>query len=138
MASRNGPRAALPNQVLGGVYWSFIGAPFADRADFDDEVRRYQIDIGGKDTWQPDEVVIPCHRIRVVYMCWQGGEQIEPVIDVASDNGVSFTAGELLFKLHNAVVEQLRDINHHFFEGLSLHPHQSAQKPPLFILRQGS
>jgi len=71
-------------------------------------------------------------------MCWQGDEQIEPVVEFSSDDGKAFTAGELLFKIHNAVVDQLREINHHFFEGLGLHSHQTAGKPPLYVLNQGS
>jgi hypothetical protein len=138
MADRKGPDAILPKEVLRRVYWSFIGAPFADRAAFDEKVRQYQMTIGGKDTWRPEQIVIPCPRIRVVYMCWQGDEQVEPVLELVSDHGESFTAGELLFKVHNAVVEQLREINHHFFEGLGLHSRQTAGKPPLYVLSQGS
>ncbi len=130
--------AGLPKQVLRGVHWSFIGKPFADREAFDQAVRQYQIDIGGKDTWRPEEVVIPYPHIRVAYMCWQADEQIEPVIELASDADASFTAGEILFKLHNAVVEQLREIDHHFFEGLGLDSHQAAGESPLYVLDQGS
>jgi hypothetical protein len=138
MADRKRPDATLPKEVLPRAYWSFSGAPFAERAAFDEKVRQYQMTIGGQDTWQPEQIVIPYPRIRVFYMCWHGDEQVEPVIELVSDNGEFFTAGELLFKVHNAVVEQLREINHHFFEGLSLHSRQTAGMPPLYVLRQGS
>ncbi len=138
MAEQTARDGDSPKEVLRGVYWSFIEEPFADRAAFDDKVRQYQTDIPGQDTWQPDQIAISCPRVRVGYMCWQGDEQVEPVLELVSDNGESFTAGELLFKLHNAVVEQLRQIDHHFFEGLGLHSRQVAGTPPLYILRQGS
>jgi hypothetical protein len=128
----------LPERVLNGVCRSFIGSPFSSRAVFDSKVRQYQIDICKKDTWRPDQVVIPCPCIRVVYRCWERDEQIEPVIELASENGESFTAGDLLFQLHNAVVEHLREIDHHFLEGLVLHSRQVDGKPPLYVLRQGS
>jgi hypothetical protein len=137
-AEGKGQTEGLPKQLLRGVRWSFIGEPFADREAFSQAVCDYQIDIVGKDTWRPEEVAISSPRIRVAYMCWQGDEQIEPVIELASDEGNSLTAGELLFKLHNAMVEQLREINHHFLEGLELHSHQSAGEPPLYVLSQGS
>jgi hypothetical protein len=133
-----GRTAGLPKLVLRGIQWSFIGEPFTDRTGFNHKVRHYQIDITGEDTWRPNEVVLPCALVRVVYMCWAGDEQIEPVVELASDDGESFTAGELLFKLHNAVVGQLREINHHFLEGLELHSNQAADKPPLYVLHQGS
>ncbi|OWK39197.1 hypothetical protein FRUB_06279 [Fimbriiglobus ruber] len=72
------------------------------------------------------------------YRCWQGKEQIEPVIMLEANNGESFTTGELLFKLHNALVEQLRKIDHHFFEGLSLAGWQPGGLMPLYQLRLGS
>jgi hypothetical protein len=128
----------LPKQVLRGIHWSFIGEPFLHRITFDHKVRLYQIEVSGEDTWRPNEVVIPCPLIRIVYMCWDGDEQIEPVVELISDDGMAFTASELLYKLHNAVVCQLREINHHFLEGLELHSSQSAGKPPLYVLHQGS
>lgn len=128
----------LPQEVMSQVLWSFKGDPITDLAAFNDKVRKYHIEIRGKDNWNPESIAIPCARIRIVYMCWHGEEQIEPIIELASDNGTSFTAGELLFKVHNAVVKQLRDIDHHFFEGLRLHSNQAAGKPPLYVLNQGS
>jgi len=130
--------AILPEEMLRGVHWPFAGSPFSDKAAFERNVRQYQIDITGKDSWQPNRVVILWPRIRVIYMCWQGDEQLEPVVELVSDNGESFTAGELLVKLHNAVVEQLRDMDRHFFEGLYLHSTQTPEKPPLYVLSQGS
>ncbi len=128
---------SLPERLMKKVYWSFIGDQFGDRAEFDRRVNQYQMDIAGS-PWLPEEAVLHSPRIRVTYMCWQGDEQIEPVVEFASDNGDSFTAGELLYKLHNATVEQLREIDHHFFEGLDLHSSQQTGQTPLYVLRQGS
>lgn len=128
----------LPLRAMGDVCWSFIGSPVATREEFDGRVRQYQIRIRKKDSWRPDAVVIPAPRVAVRYMCWQGDEQIEPVVRLAADDGAGFPAGELLFKLHNAVVEQLREIDHHFFEGLTLAGWVEDGKLPLYQLRQGS
>jgi hypothetical protein len=130
--------AGLPKWVLREVQWSFIGESFTNRARFDYEVCQYQIEIRGEDTWRPNEIVLPCPLVRVVYMCWEGDEQIEPVVELVSDDGESFTASELLFKVHNAVVGQLRETDHHFLEGFQLHSNQAADRPPLYVLHQGS
>jgi hypothetical protein len=138
MANPNQQASPLPQRVMGEVYWAFTGSPFARRREFDAKVREYQIAICGEDTWRPKAVVIPAGRIVVQYRCWEGDELLEPVVPLVADNGASFTAGEVLFKLHNAVVEQLRGIAHHFFEGLSLVNPQGPGGAPLYLLRQGS
>ena len=63
---------------------------------------------------------------------------MEPVVTLTADDGASFTAGELLFKLHNAVVEHLRENDHHFFEGLTLTGWDQDGKVPVYQLGQGS
>jgi hypothetical protein len=138
VAKRQRQAKDLPERVLSRVYWSFRGGPFADRPTFNEEVRQYQIDIAEEDTWSPDEIVIPCPQIRVVYVYWRGEEQLDGMVPLVSDDGEGFSAGELLFKLHNAVVGPLAGDNHCFFEGLTLHSHQAEGKPPLYVLMQGS
>ena len=101
-------------------------------------VRQYQIRIRKKDSWRPDAIIIPAQRVAVRYRCWQGKEQIEPMVTLEADDGATFSVGELLFKLHNAVVEKLREIDHHFFEGLTLAGWVEDGKVPLYQLRQGS
>jgi hypothetical protein len=71
-------------------------------------------------------------------MCWDGDEQIEPMVALTAENGVAFSVGDLLFQLHNAVVEQLESIDHHFFEGLALVSSSASGQPPLYRLQQGS
>ncbi len=125
--------------VMQDVCWSFSGAKFADRATFESELIQYQKDIQQIDAWDPSELVVHVPQIRVQYMCWQDEDQIEPIITLSSENGISFSAGELMFALHNAVVEQLDEIDHHFFEGLLLAKNKEEDgKLPLYILQQGS
>lgn len=130
--------ADLPLRALRDVCWSFVGAPFADRAEFDAAVRQYQIRIRKRDSWRPDAVALPAGQVAIRYRCWQGDEQLETVVVLAADDGAAFTAGELLFKVHNAVVERLRDLDHHFFEGLVLDGWMPETGVPRYTLRQGS
>jgi hypothetical protein len=128
----------LPLRVMDSVCWSFVGSPFATREEFNERVRQYQIRIRKQDSWRPNEIIIPAPRVAVRYMCWEGDEQIHPVVMLEADEGSGFGAGLLLFKLHNAVVEQLRQIDHHFFEGLVLAGWVEDGRVPLYQLRQGS
>jgi uncharacterized protein (TIGR02996 family) len=132
--------AARPQRLLEGIYWSFMGKPFTVQADFDAAVGREQVEVIWENNWNPGEIVLPHPRVAVRYMCWQGDRQLWPVLKLTSDNGEFFTAGELLFKIHNAVVKQLRKIDHHFFEGLVLEQGKDSisDEPPLYRMRQGS
>jgi len=56
----------------------------------------------------------------------------------ASQDGRAFTAGELLLKLHNEVVERLRDADHQYFEGLELQRSRGPQDMPVYRMAQGS
>ena len=130
--------SGVPDTVLPGLCWSFRGGTYADRDAFDRKVRQYQIDTLEKDCWAPQTVVLPCPRVRVAFMYWQGDDQLDGLLELVSDDGAGFTALELLFKIHNAVVGPLQGDNHCFFEGLGLHSNQAAGKPPLYVLGQGS
>jgi hypothetical protein len=132
------PNPSLPATLLPDLAWSFTGTRFADVQAFSEEVRQYQIDIIGEDSWNPGQVVLPLARVLVAYECWKGDEQATLTVELASVGGQHFTALGLMFQLHNAVVEDLRDIDHHFFEGLGLNSLPVAGLPPLYLLHQGS
>jgi hypothetical protein len=51
---------------------------------------------------------------------------------------VSFTAGELLLKVHNRFVAGLRQLGHKYFEGFTLDEHPVPGKPPQYGLDLGS
>lgn len=52
----------------------------------------------------------------------------------------AFSAQELLFKIHNHVVNNLNNDDNHFFEGLTLWEGENYSNPgyPLYFLNQGS
>jgi hypothetical protein len=129
----------LPRDVMGSTLWSFIGTTFDDPATFSEEVRQYHIDVTGKDTWAPDLVVLPVPHVQLAYEYWDDNDdQIEDVLDLKSSNGRDFTALDLLFQLHNAVVEEIRDGDHHFFEGLTLDTEVPTGEIPQYLLNLGS
>jgi len=127
------------NEVaLGDVAWRFVGGAFSDLDSFESSLRQYQERFGEAIGFEPGELAILAPAIRVQYMCWDGEEQTYPIVTLAAKNGVAFSVGDLLFQLHNAVVEKLENIDHHYFEGLVLVSSQAGNQPPLYTLCQGS
>ena len=71
--------------------------------------------------WRPDEVVLAVGRVLVLYCSDRVGEEVRFFLaDLSSDNGKSFTAGELYYKLYREVADKVRTSYHHWFEGLEL------------------
>ena len=131
----------FPVSALVAVLWSFSkGEQFDDAAEFNRRVSQYHVDVTGEDTWDPDEVV-PVARMRVKYFGVESpgdDEYTDFVLDVEADNGVAFTAGELLRKLNNAAAPRLVDADHCFFEGLFLTEDVGDDGVPIYEMMQGS
>jgi hypothetical protein len=133
-SSSSGP---MPSALLEGVEWVFRGPAFADRAAFEAAVGKFQNPEWGSD-WRPNEAVLNAARVRIVPDAdWWAGDD-EPVANLTADDGRAFTAGELLFKVHNAFVAGLREAGHQFFEGFSLAADPGAGEPPLYVVELGS
>lgn len=132
MAERKQPEEPYPSELLRDVLWVFRGKPFADRAAFDGAVAAAQSADGA---WRPDEVVLRAGRVRV-REDWYLSKGFTAELD--ADDGRSFTAGELLFKVHNCFVFKLRRLDHKYFEGLTLDKDQEPAGPPLYELNLGS
>jgi hypothetical protein len=135
------PDVALPDLVMPNVLWAFSREPYDTLESFVAEVWRYHESILEAVTperrWRSDELVLPASRVRVSYLCWRGARQVEPVVAIAGP-GPGLTAGELLWRVHNAVVGDLRALDHKFFEGLTLGHRGSAAEGPLYHLSLGS
>ena len=126
-----------PPELLSRVSWTFRGQAFADRAAFDAAVAAFQNPARGG-VWRPDEVVLHAGRVRVSPdVHWYLSDE-HPTAEFAADNGEGFTAGELLFKVHNYFVADLRQMDHQYFEGFTLDEQQEPGEPPLYSLDLGS
>jgi hypothetical protein len=130
-------KARLPDRIMSDVLWAFSKTSYSSRADFEAAVRKYHFRIRQEDTWQADEVVLPCPRVRIT--SWYFDKR---VLELTSDNGASFTALELLFKVHHALLEPHRVGNavvqtelgdHRFFEGFGLDRHAAGETPTYHI-----
>lgn len=123
--------------ILADVYWAFRGDAYESLDEFANAVAAYHDELNLQVEWPPAGTVVEAPGIRVSYMHWQGDDQVDAVVELAADNGESFGASELLFKLHNAVVNDLRDDDHQFFEGLHLVPAEEGVLPT-YALQLGS
>ena len=112
------------------VAWAFNRGVFPTQDAFNERIRDYQIAIKKEDGWNADEVVFSHPSIQICYEYWTADEdEVEEVIELKADNKEFFTKGELLFKLHNAVVDNLENGDHIFFEGLTLSDTEFEDKP---------
>jgi hypothetical protein len=137
--SDDGP---FPLTALVAVVWSFCdGAQFSDAAEFNRRVSEYHVQVTEEDTWDPGEVALPVPRVRIAYFGVESPEDDEYtdfVEELAADDGVQFTAGELLLKLNNAVAPHLEGADHCYFEGLFLTDKVGDDGLPIYEMMQGS
>lgn len=135
-----------PQQLLPMIFWEFTEERFTDRSLFNEAVRQELLDsfhhrnpdprkavpydIKKRDSWKPNAVVLKWPRIRIQCQIWQGNELKDLEFELVSDNRKNFTASELLFKIHNTLVNLIKNGGHGYFEGLRLaNPQQPGQAP---------
>lgn len=150
-------------ELLEGISWSFSQEKYEDFQSFLKEINERNVEIMEDDNvWNADEIVLQNAKIDIQYMAWlespkdilaneelcedddfwedednsdDGFFQAELLMHLIADNGAFFTAGELLYKIHNQMAnKELGD--HVFFEGLQ--PYESDDDVPSFYLLCGS
>lgn len=126
-----------PAAAMREINWCLVGDKYHTRADFDEAVRLYRLEVCTSGYWDPIRIAIAAQRIVVECIDWCD-EEFNTLLEFESDNGVCFMEGELLFKIHNAVVEQCNKIDHRFFEGLDLDTNQGSDEVPRYTLSLGS
>ena len=124
-----------PQEIMADVPWIFEEPKFSSQAEFVDAVHQYHRDMEVAE-WQPETIVLRCLRVRVEHD--YGEESEESSAEFTADSPIAFTEGELLFKAHNAFVEQLQDLDHCFFEGFSLLEQPESGAPPVYEIDLGS
>jgi hypothetical protein len=137
-------KSSFPKQIMPDVIWVFDGKPFASEAECTAAITEYHDDIYKRMkkrgiAWDPRELVLKSPRVKIRHERWDDDEEgdAETVIELSASNPAGFTAGELMFKMHNAVVEYLRDMDHKYYEGLVLDD-DAAGSVPLYEIMLGS
>lgn len=98
--------------ILQGVNWSFTGKPFENMVDFETALKQQQIALSNHELFTFNKVIILWEYVD------ENDKDFELEFTLNADNGISFGAKELLFKIHNKVVNSLSKNDYHFFEGL--------------------
>jgi hypothetical protein len=108
-----------PKQVMLEVYWGFYGGKYNSCEEFIREVIEYNNDLGNQ--WDPNETVLGCQNVTIQYSYWNndGNNVEEQDFDLAADSPTGFTAGELLYKIHNQIVDKMEKQDFRFCEGLT-------------------
>ena len=135
---------AQPEWILRHVAWTFAGKCYESRAEFEDDVTQESLELSNLgatelEPWIPEQIVLRASVVRIAYDYWDDDEIAQSELLLHADNGESFTAAEILYKINNAVVDQLRDHDHQFFEGLWFgETNQEPGQTPLYYMVLGS
>jgi len=136
----------LPNELFKEVYWTFFEPVFENQNAFRDRLKEYHKGLGYKGKLPPikwEEVCLESPKLVLQYVLFpktEDEEITEPQILIEADNGKNFKPKELLFKMHNALVEVLKDEDYHFFEGLTFSTLEDPDYEgiPLYFVDLGS
>ncbi len=110
-----------PNEVMRTALWAFAGKPQENTEDFATVLKKYHTKAGIEESeWDPDEIVLPRPAVEVMYKCTKRRQKIEPILRLFAEGAEGFHALELLWKLHNGVVGDLRKADDNTFEGIVL------------------
>jgi hypothetical protein len=143
MARVRGQPARYPRELLEDVHWCFSRPTFRSLTRFEEACRRYYRDMGWEFNWRPDEVVLPCRRVRVRAVFWDDYDPEEEerfIAELTAGSPSGFTAGELLFKVHNVFLRRWEEDagDYVYFEGFRLVTPPAGDSPPLYSIDVGS
>lgn len=121
-------------EILSGIAWTFCRKKkYKSKDKFDNAVRQYQVDIKGKDVWQPGEIVFDKPEIKILLeRDWEYPPDDKIEFTLESENSKKFSALDLMFQLNNFLTGY--DLGDDcFFEGLR---YESESRR--YILKLGS
>ena len=129
-----------PKELMSGIYWGFFGGKYNSYEEFIQAVAEYNHELRGR-KWNPEEVILDSVCVTIQYSYWDYDveDEIEEAFDLKADNEAGFSAGELFYKVHNRVVENLENETHHFFEGFLLGKREYYKNlnKPVYFINQG-
>ncbi|WP_027386033.1 hypothetical protein [Chryseobacterium gregarium] len=130
-------------ELLKDILWNFQEEKFLSIENFKTALKIYNEKITGE-TFEKDllKTILNIPKVAIQYEYWdyEIEDSVEPDFLLNADNKEFFTTAELLFKIHNEVCTNLKEEDHHFFEGLDLWGGENTNYPniPLYFLQQGS
>lgn len=132
-----------PKKILNNILWNFQEQKFFLYESFRMALISYNEKIKGESfSVNLDDAILKTNEVAIQYEYWDDKieDSIEPDFLLVADDKFSFSIGELLFKIHNEVCENLKNDDHVFLEGLDLWEGEHPNYPgiPLYFLQQGS
>jgi len=129
-----------PKELMAGIYWGFFGGTYNSLKKFNRAVAEYNRDLGVK-KWNSEEIILASKHVTIQYSYWDydTDSEIEEDFVLQAGSEAGFSAGELLYKVHNQVVEKIENETHNFFEGFLLGQHEFYQnlKKPVYFINYG-
>ncbi len=131
------------------ICWDFSVFPtFGTKEDFIYQLKEYVSEVCRYNKVPLfNEIVIEKGEVLLQYLKWDEEEDDydEIRIKVTSDNNTNFSMGELLYKMHNSICEDLVEDERCFFEGLMYGGEDNMEdddsnkpKLPLYFVLTGS
>ncbi len=121
-----------PQELLRDIYWSFANGTFSSQKKFLKELKKYYKEIAGNEIpLDLDKVIYPYPKMVIQYMKYNYADEDwdEPQVLLRSEEEKGFTAGELLYKIHNTIGKHLATEDNCYFEGLTFGTDQDPDYP---------
>ena len=132
-------KASPDDEILEDIFWGFTGGKYALQEKFIEDLVLYNLEIN-QCTINPNEIALKSGEVMVLFVYQdEEGEECFEEFHLTANGEEGFTTGELLFKIHNQVVEYVEELDEHFLEGL-LHmgTHDEFPDIPFYYLYLGS
>jgi hypothetical protein len=128
-----------PKKLLENIYWSFDNGKYSSYDEFIENLIEYNLKIN-HNVFDFNCIILEESLVNVAYSYYDEEEDDSVDIDfsIEANDKKSFTLGELLFKIHNEVVDHLEEDEHKFLQGLTLFEDVSSSQHPFYLLGQGS
>lgn len=130
-----------PKVLLRNIYWAFSEGPIENQENFINRLTSYHEQISGvKLPMGLDKIIFDYPKIVLQYVKYDENDDFEePQELIEANNGESFSARELLFKIHQVGINLENDHNC-YFEGLTFATSDDPDFPeiPVYFLDTGS
>jgi hypothetical protein len=132
----------LPRRILPDLLWSMSEPIPASSKEMVRALSAYAANVKGSINLAELETIYPWRSIDIHYTTWVRpsgvGEwtEVKRVIPIRFQHEPAYA--EIMFELHKASHAELREDDHHFFEGLEFSNGSTVKEPPVYALILGS
>lgn len=132
----------LPRVILPNLIWSMSEPVPASTKDMVNALSTYAKEIKGSIDIAELETVFPWRTLDIHYSTWVRPTGVGEWTEVTRVIPIRFqhepTYAEIVFELHKASHAELREDDHHFFEGLEFSNSSAGKETPVYLLILGS